>query len=208
MVLNLLRLACTVLLPLFAAGAQIRIASLNIASRHGTEFLEAIRTDPALRTADVLLLQEVVDSPRDHVASKIASALGREVAFAAAFQLTPEYAEGLAVLSRYPLHQTETIQLPRINLHVGTTPRMALVITVQSPLGRIRVIDTHLDDRLNDASERLQLVPIWASAARFTGACVIGGDFNTSNIWWVAHLFPIPGFQHQTAVLKNEMARR
>jgi endonuclease/exonuclease/phosphatase family metal-dependent hydrolase len=208
MPLSLLCLLCILPQLIFAADAQIRIASLNIASRHDAEFLEAIRRDPDLRAADILLLQEVVDSPRDHVASKIGSALGLEAIFASAFQRNREYAEGLALLSRYPLLETENIPLPRTNLHIGTTPRIALVATLDTPLGRIRVINTHMDDRLNDASERHQLAPIWERAARFTGPFVIGGDFNTSNIWWVAHLFPIPGLQHQTTVLRKEMEKR
>lgn len=205
---KLLWFLCTLLLPVVAADAQIRIASLNMASRHGPELLNAIRGEAALRKADILLLQEVVDSPGDHVASQIAAELGLSVTFARAFQFNREYSEGLALLSRYPLLETESIPLPRTNLHIGTTPRIALAATVETPLGRIRVINTHLDDRLNEASERRQLVPLWESAAGFEGACVVGGDFNTSNIWWVGHVFPIPGLQHQTAVLRQEMAKR
>lgn len=186
----------------------MRIASLNIAVRHGSEFLEEIRNQPDLRKAGVLLLQEVVDGPRDHVAGEIASALGLEFVFAPAFQLNPQYAEGLAILSRYPLGPANSIRLPRNNLHVGTTPRIALAATVESPVGRIRVINTHLDDRINNAPERRQLTPIWEDARRFIGPCVIGGDFNTGNIWWGFHLFPVPALQNQRAMVKREMAER
>lgn len=196
------------LLTLSAAEAQVRIASLNIATKHGSEFLQAIRSEPDLRKASILLLQEVVDSPHEHVAEEIAAALGLHVAFARAFQLNVQYAEGVAILSRYPLVETEILRLPVTNLHIGTTARIALLATVAGPSGRIRVINTHLDDRLNEPSERRQLAPIWESAARFTGPCVAGGDFNTSNIWWIGHLFPIPGLQNQRATLKKEMARR
>src|SRR5206468_1544477 len=107
--------------------------SLNIATKHGSKFLEAIRNEPDIRKADVLMLQEVVDSPRDHVANQIASALDLHGEFAQAFQLNREYAEGVAILSRYPLLQTETIRLPVNDLHIGTTPRVALVVTIESP---------------------------------------------------------------------------
>jgi len=206
----MLRKWILVLFPLLVCGceaqAQMRIVSLNIATRHGPRLLDAIRNQPELRKADILLLQEVVDSPRDHVTDQIASVLDLHGEFASAFQANREYAEGLAILSRYPLRQTELIRLPITNLHIGTTPRIALVSTVEAPLGRIRVINTHLDDRLNDADEPRQLAPVWEVASRFKGACVIGGDFNTSNIWWGIHLFPVPGLQHQRAEVRREMA--
>ncbi len=186
----------------------MRIVSLNIAGKHGPEFLEAIRNQPCLRKADVLMLQEVVDNPRDHVANEIASALDLHGEFARAFQLNPEYAEGIAILSRYPLVQTVAIRLPVNDLHIGTTPRIALAATIESPIGRMRVVNTHLDDRINDTSERRQLLPIWENAGRFAGPCVIGGDFNTSNVWWGAHLFPVPGLQNQRAMVRHEMAKR
>jgi endonuclease/exonuclease/phosphatase family metal-dependent hydrolase len=202
------RFLCASLLCACAAQAEMRIMSLNIAGKHGATFLEAIGNQPDLRNADVLMLQEIVDNPRDHVANEIASVLDLHVEFAPAFQLNPEYVEGLAILSRYPLVQTDAIRLPVNNLHVGTTPRIALMATIESPLGRIRVINTHLDDRINAGSERRQLAPIWENAGSFAGPCVIGGDFNTSNVWWGAHLFPVPGLQNQRAMVRHEMAQR
>lgn len=45
-----------------------------------------------------------------------------------------EYAEGLAVLGRLPLPETEMNPLPVTNLHIGTTPRIALAATVETPV--------------------------------------------------------------------------
>jgi len=206
---SLTRLVFILLLCGRAADAEVRIASLNIAVKHDSKMLEEIRNQPDLRKADVLLLQEVVDGPSEHVTGEIASALGLEFfVFAPAFQMKPQYAEGLAILSRYRLGPTDAIRLPRNNLHIGTTPRIALAATVSSPMGEIRVINTHLDDRINEADERRQLAPIWEDASRFIGACVIGGDFNSGNFWWAAHLIPVPGLQRQSAMLRREMARR
>jgi endonuclease/exonuclease/phosphatase family metal-dependent hydrolase len=203
---DLTHFLCALLLCGCVAEAEVRITSLNIAGKHGSKVLEEIEHQPALRKADVLLLQEVVDSPRDHIASEIASALGLKVVFAPAFQLNPQYAEGLAILSRYPLGPTDVIRLPRINLHFGTTPRIALAAAMESPNGRLRVINTHLDDRINNAARRRQLAPIWEDARRFIGPCVIGGDFNTGDFWWSFHLLPVPGVQNQRAMLNHEMA--
>jgi endonuclease/exonuclease/phosphatase family metal-dependent hydrolase len=205
---DLTRLLCTLLLYSCTAQAEMRIASLNIAGKRGPKLLEEIRSQPDLRKADILLLQEVVDGSREHVADEIASALGFAVVFAPAFQLEPQYAEGLAILSRYPLGPAETIRLPRNDLHIGTTPRIALAATVEIPTGRLRVINTHLDDRINGALQRRQLEPIWEDARHFIGPCVIGGDFNTGNFLWGAHLFPAPGLQNQRAMVKQEMAKR
>jgi endonuclease/exonuclease/phosphatase family metal-dependent hydrolase len=205
---DLTRVLYTLLLSGCVAQAEMRIASLNIAVKHGSRVIEEIKNQPDLRKTDILLLQEVVDGQGDHVAGEIASALGLDVVFAPAFQLNAQYAEGLAILSRYPPGPTETIRLPRNDLHIGTTPRIALAATVESPTGRMRVINTHLDDRINNASERRQLAPLWENARRFIGPCVIGGDFNTGNFLWGAHLFPVPGLQNQRAMVKNEMAER
>lgn len=70
------RLLYTVLACGCAIQAQVCIASLNIAKKHGPGFLDAIRNQPDTRNTDVVLLQEAVYR---------------------------KYAERLAIPSRYPL---------------------------------------------------------------------------------------------------------
>lgn len=185
---------------------MMRIASLNIAKQYGPKLLKKIVEQPDLRRADVLLLQEVVDGAQYHIASEVASALGFQVLFAPAFQLNPQFKEGLAILSRYPLRDSQIIHMPVNDLHFHTRIRIGLAATVESPAGPVRIVDTHLDDRINNAAKRQQLAPIWPDATRFTGPCVIGGDFNVGNFWWISHLLPIPGLQSQRAMLSQEMA--
>ena len=161
---------------------------------------------PDLQKADVILLQEVVDSPRYHVASEIGSALGLKVLFSPAFQLNRQFVEGLAILSRYPLSASDVIRLPRNDLHFHTRTRIALAVTVETPSGPLRVIDTHLDDRINSEDKRQQLAHIWPDTSSFKGPCIIGGDFNNGNFWWTSHLLPLPGLQSQRSMVTREMA--
>jgi endonuclease/exonuclease/phosphatase family metal-dependent hydrolase len=184
----------------------MRIASLNIAKQYGPKLLKKIVEQPDLRRADVLLLQEVVDSPENHIAAEVASALGFQVLFAPAFQLNPKFKEGLAILSRYPLRDSQVIHMPVNDLHFHTRIRIGLAATVESPTGPVRIVDTHLDDRINNGAKRRQLAQIWPDVAQFTGPCIIGGDFNVGNFLWISHLLPIPGFQSQRAMLNREMA--
>jgi endonuclease/exonuclease/phosphatase family metal-dependent hydrolase len=202
---DLNRFFCAMLLSACVAHAQIRIASLNIAKKHGPKMLREIESQPDLGKADVLLLQEVVDGPLSHVASEIASALGMKVIFAPAFQLNKQYAEGLAILSRYPLGPANVTRLPRNNLHFHTRVRIAVATTVETPMGRMRVINTHLDNRINAAAKRRQLAPLWKETEAFNGPTLIGGDFNTGNFRWVAHLLPLPGLQSLRAAVNGEM---
>ena len=83
-----------------ALRAEMRVASLNPDKKYGAEMLAEIGKQPDLREADILLLQEVVDGPRAHVAAEIARTLGMTLLFAPAFRLNGDFEEGPAILSR------------------------------------------------------------------------------------------------------------
>ena len=56
----------------------------------------------------------------------------------------------------------------------------------------MRLIATHLDNRVNPADRVRQVQPVLAAAAAFAGPVVIAGDMNTSPFLWVGHLVPVP----------------
>jgi endonuclease/exonuclease/phosphatase (EEP) superfamily protein YafD len=186
---------------------SLRIASLNLAKRTDPQALAEIRACADLRAADILLLQEVVAGPHTSFASAAAGSLGLRVTFAPAFRLGGNRSEGLAILSRYPLAAPEAIPLGHNDLHFKTRSRIALAATVESPLGAIRVINVHLDNRINSQPKREQLAGIWGRDGRYGGPMIVGGDFNTGDFLWLSHVVPLPFLQHQRAVVEEEMQR-
>ncbi|HVW85743.1 MAG TPA: endonuclease/exonuclease/phosphatase family protein [Bryobacteraceae bacterium] len=179
------------------ASAQLRVASLNVDKKSGPKFIGSLSRQADLRRADILLLQEVVDSPRFHVAAEAANALGMRFAFAPAFRLRGDMDEGLAILSRYPLESRTVIPLARNRLHFRNRIRIALAVTARTPLGPVRVIDIHLDNRINSDLKLAQLGGIWPEVERSAAPVIVGGDFNTGNFYWASHVVPVPGEQKQ-----------
>jgi endonuclease/exonuclease/phosphatase family metal-dependent hydrolase len=187
------------------AEAQNRIASLNMEKKHGPELLAEIDKQPDLRKADILLLQEVVDGPSFHTAAEVASRLKLNFVFAPAFRLDPDFEEGLAILSRFPLDTKTVIPLSHNSVHFHTRIRIALVATVRTPAGPWRVMDVHLDNRVNADAKRQQLEELWPETAKSKGPFIIGGDFNSANFRWVDHVVPIPGVQSLNELVRKGM---
>lgn len=205
-----LRIAVCLLLSAMVGGAcraEMRIASLNLDKNHGPKLVTQIANEPDLRAADILLLQEIVDGPESHVAMEIAAALGMHEVFAPAFRLNRQFEEGLAILSRYPLGEKSVTGLPHNGVHFHTRIRIVLAATADTPLGSVRIVNTHLDNRINAGPKRRQLDLVWEAADKYPGACVIGGDFNSANFFWISHLLPLPGAQSLNRLVREGMAR-
>ena len=185
------------------AGAGFRVASLNLDKKSGTELIAQLGSQPDIRNSDILLLQEVVDSPRFHVAGQAGKALGRYAAFAKAFRLEGDTDEGLAVLSRYPIASRHVVPLERNNLHFRNRIRIALVTEIDAPAGRVEAICIHLDNRINEREKIRQLDGIWPAVSS-TDPAILGGDFNTGNFYWVSHIIPVPGAQHQLEMVLGD----
>jgi endonuclease/exonuclease/phosphatase family metal-dependent hydrolase len=178
------------------APPPLRIASLNLDKKSGPELITELATQPDLRKADILLLQEVVDSPRFHVAQQAAKALNLRYVFAKAFTLEGDADEGLAILSRYPLGSHRVVPLERNALHFKNRIRIALIAEISLPWGRTQVICIHQDNRINQEEKIRQLDGVWAAISSSAPA-ILGGDFNTGDFYWISHIIPIPQAQHQ-----------
>ncbi|HEY2846095.1 MAG TPA: endonuclease/exonuclease/phosphatase family protein [Bryobacteraceae bacterium] len=190
-----------------ASGGTISVASLNL--DHETSFekiLHDIDAAPRLRSADILLLQEVAHQDGGpSIASRLADSLGYSVAFSPESPTVLD--RGLAVVSKFPIEDSKVEWLTPYNLRFKTRHRFALEVNIRAPSGELHIWNAHLDTRINPDQRLGQLQPVMDEAAKMTGARLIGGDFNTNDFYWIGHVLPIPhGGGYRTAV-RRSMAR-
>ncbi len=191
-----------------ASAQAVSAVSLNMAKEtDSNKVLKAIRTAPRLRDADLYLFQEVSHKPgKPSVADEAARQLGYFASFAAP---TPGvYDQGLAIVSRYPITSVETKRLKRCDLRFRSRNRFALVADVRTPRGDLRVWNVHLDTRINSQERLDQLRPIIDEAARHTGPRLIGGDFNTNDLYWVGNVLPVPFGPAHSAAVRRAMSEQ
>ncbi|HYO84522.1 MAG TPA: endonuclease/exonuclease/phosphatase family protein, partial [Bryobacteraceae bacterium] len=120
----------------------------------------------------------------------------------------PNSRSGLAVLSRYPVADQRVYRLKPQNLLFRSRSRIALAVTIAAPFGPVRIIDTHLDTRINPGERLVQLGPALDDASCFYGPSVIGGDFNTNDMQWVSNVVPVPYPGWQAERVRALMASR
>ena len=174
-------------------GPIVRVASINTARVTDIEAMaREIEAFDALRGADVLFLQEVVRASGDQLSTgeQLARRLGRNVVFAA-----PDGGQtysGLAILALKPLRDVKVRPLKNVSLIFRSRKRIALIATAETPAGPVRVINTHLDTRINPKERVEQLGPAIEEARGYTGPVIIGGDLNTNDMQWVSHVVPVP----------------
>jgi endonuclease/exonuclease/phosphatase family metal-dependent hydrolase len=187
-------------------ASTVSIASLNL--DHETKFekvLHDIDAAPRLRSADILLLQEVAhEDGGPSIASRLADSLGYSVAF------SPEgpkvFDRGLAVVSKFPIEDSKVEWLTPYNLRFKTRHRFALAVKIRAPSGELRIWNTHLDTRINPEQRLNQLKPVMDEASKMTGPRLIGGDFNTNDFYWIGHVLPIPHGGGYRSTVRRSMA--
>ncbi len=128
---------------------------------------------------------------------RLAEHLGYDFLFAPAQRVGKKGAQGLAILSRYPLQDPKVVRLPRFVLKVNNRCRIALTAVAATPLGAVGLVNLHLDTRINLRQRSRQLQPVLEAASRLPEASLIAGDFNTQNFLWVENLIPLPFFHRQ-----------
>ncbi|MBI1899392.1 MAG: endonuclease/exonuclease/phosphatase family protein [Acidobacteria bacterium] len=186
----------------------LQIVSLNLMRQTDPQVIaRELQANPRLRNSDVLLLQEVVQPEgADSVAHLLAREMDRHVLFAPAFVLRAGVNEGLAIVSRYPLRDPGVLRLKANHLRFHTRKRIALSATAETPLGAVRIFNTHLDNRINSDAKVEQLAPVLEAASAFEGPRLIGGDLNTGNLYWLANVVPVPLLQGQAGAVARQMA--
>jgi endonuclease/exonuclease/phosphatase family metal-dependent hydrolase len=162
----------------------LRLVSFNIEfALQVDSAIAVLGSDPALRGADVLLLQEM----NGEATERIAEALGLwYVYYPAIFHYRTNRQFGNAVLSRWPIVEDRKIVLPHISRFVRTQ-RTATAATIRVGQNLVRVYSTHLGTMgdLSPAARRDQLRAILADAEQYSRV-VIGGDMNDAGVGQVA----------------------
>jgi len=183
----------------------LSVVSLNTAKATNSEkMLHALHSAPRLRQADLFLLQEVADEDgKTNAAEGMARGLGYFAAFAAAAPGVHD--QGLAIVSRYPIHDVQIRGLKRYDLGSRTRSRFALAATVSTPWKDLRLWNAHLDTRINAAERLEQLQCVIDEAARHAGPQLIGGDFNTNDVYWYRNRLPLPGGPAHSAIIRRAM---
>ncbi|HUI43736.1 MAG TPA: endonuclease/exonuclease/phosphatase family protein [Terriglobia bacterium] len=185
------------------ARARYRVVAWNL--ERGIELdgqLEALRSHPYLRAADVLLLTEtdvgMARSRNRAVAQEIAREIGLHYAFVPCYlNLSKgsgvEYhaagenelgLHGNAVLSRYPLRDVRAIFLKNgIDKMKGREKRLgrqaAVAAEVEFPNYSLTAVCSHLDANSSQRHRAHQMREI-LDGLRSAGPVVLGGDWNTT----------------------------
>ncbi len=164
--------------------------------------------------ADIVLLQEVFqsDDGEHHTARHLAAALdvdqvtmpARAKPRIVAGRSVPSRS-GLAILSRWPIRDTERVDLPT---HPDDDERLALRATVDTPHGPFVAVNTHLTHLAGqDDLRRRQLAAIAERLATIgpTTPVLLGGDFNAplsdpAPQWFIAQ----SGLTVQTAPVTDD----
>lgn len=160
-------------------GLPLRFVSYNI--RHCEGFDHVLDLDRTARVlsdleADVIALQEV-DERTERTggvdqAAELGSALGMHHAFGS-FMDYQGGRYGLAILSRLPILEVESIELPE-----GNEPRVALRVALELADGTtLHVVDVHFDWVRDDAFRFAQAETL-AARLRTLDRYVVLGDFN------------------------------
>ena len=163
---------------------RLTLVSFNIAyARRVESAIAVLAADPALRSADVILLQEMDDAGTRRVAQAFGMAY---VYYPGTFSLKTRRDFGNAVLSRWPIVGDSKILLPHLGV-LGRLQRTATAATILVGGTPVRVYSTHLGTPLNatPAAQRAQLRAVLADAEGYPRV-VIGGDMNSHHVGGLA----------------------
>lgn len=194
--------------PTTAPACTVRIATWNLHFAGDPEDLAArIRGSADLASAAILIVQEIRAYPNEpgSRASRLAAALGMTYVYAPA-RTVGDGTHGVAIFSRYPLEDAEVRELPYFT-QPNPERRIALRADVVIGTDRLRVVDVHLDTRLDPGDRITQLHPAVNDAG---DRLVVGGDFNTLPWEWADDAVPLTSTeaatgQQQAAVVDDYM---
>lgn len=187
-----------------AVERSVSAVSLNLAKvADADRVVRAISEVPRLRDTDVFLFQEVATRGSN---GSIAQEVAQQLGYFAAFRAAPSARDqGLALVSRYPVADIRVRSLKASDLHFRSRSRFAMTAKLQTPWSELRVWNVHLDTRIN-AGERLdQIRPVIDEGSRHTGPQLIGGDFNTNELYWLKNMVPLPGGRRHGAAIRRMM---
>jgi endonuclease/exonuclease/phosphatase family metal-dependent hydrolase len=192
-VTTVVELGTTTAAPANSPKRPLRLVTFNVHAESADAIVHGIHSSRSMSRADLLLLQEMesIASEKESRARQVARRLDMHFAYAPAYARWDGGSHGVAILSRFPLHDIEVIELPRYDVHFNSARRIALGATADTDGGAVRVYSVHLDNRINLSARLHQLDPVLERAERDTGAVIIGGDLNTTPFCWLAHVVPV-----------------
>ncbi len=185
--------------------ARLGVVQWNI--EHGNRYAQieaALRTNPELRDADVVSLNEVdlgmARAGNRDVAFDLARATGRHGAWTALFLETTtgrdddpasaagsanqEGLFGIALLSRWPLTEVLRVELPspeevQFDLERMAGRHVALIATIERPGAPFAMVTVHLEVHRTRAYRAAQMKVLLDSLAGERRPIVLAGDFNS-----------------------------
>jgi len=162
-------------------ATHLRVVSFNIAfAREVGRALDLLQGEPALRSPDLLFLQEM-DAP---AVERVARALGMNAVYMPS-GVHPSSGRdfGPAILSPWPLVDPHKLIQPHA-ARVSHFRRVAVRATLVRGGLRVRAYSVHLTSPLaiSGGGRRDQLQVVLDDAAGSTDPVVIAGDFNSSHI--------------------------
>ena len=162
----------------------LRVVSFNIEYALQPESaLVVLRTEPALRDADIILLQEMDAASTRYLARTLGMWF---VYYPATLHLRHHRDFGNAVLSRWPIVADRKIMLPHHARFIGTA-RTATAASIRVGTEDVRVYSTHLGTyaNINRDQRRAQLQAILDDARSYSRV-ILGGDMNDPAVGEVA----------------------
>jgi endonuclease/exonuclease/phosphatase family metal-dependent hydrolase len=177
-------------------GPHLRVVTFNVYLAPDPQAVaDAILANPNLRTADIFMLQEIEGHEEEQKlrTQVIADALEMHFVYAPARRLERALGtHGLAILSRFPITEAETIKLPFLRLGWRSRDRIALRADLDVSGTPLTVVNVHLDTRLNPDERIRQLKPVMDRALEHPEVnVVVGGDFNTIPLGFFRRAFPV-----------------
>jgi endonuclease/exonuclease/phosphatase family metal-dependent hydrolase len=167
---------------------ELRVMSYNIhhanpPSKEDIIDLKAIIETIKAEDPDLVALQEIdADTQRSgkgNQAQQIGDALSMHVFFGKAINFEKgEY--GVAILSKFPILDSEIIRLPTV-VETNGEPRVLATIDIELPDGgKIRFGSTHLDAQKADTNRLLQIQKIVEITKKVKIPFIVAGDFNAA----------------------------
>jgi endonuclease/exonuclease/phosphatase family metal-dependent hydrolase len=167
--------------PDSVSGTGLKVVTWNVKWGEAAEAAAlALATNPQLRGADLLLLQEMHET----AVATIAAHLGMGyVYYPATLHPRVRHHVGNAILSRWPLVEDRKLVLPRVSLLMRTR-RAAVVATALVRGRRIQVYSLHLATPFEIGQTGLedQLRAVIRDADGSPDPVLIAGDFNSSTV--------------------------
>jgi endonuclease/exonuclease/phosphatase family metal-dependent hydrolase len=180
------------------AADSLRVVTFNIKFALGIDSaLELFRHEPAMREADLILLQEM-----DVVGTRrLAHDLGLHyVYYPATINPVTGRPFGNAILARWPIEDDRKLLLPHLG-RFGHTQRIAVAGTIRTGSRVLRVYSVHLATGIESRArwKRDQALAITRDAdSAGTDGVIIGGDLNSER---VGRVFDAEGYRWMTRAL-------